>query len=187
MLLNLIKSVIASAFIFFLVFISFSFEKIVNIFSEEKEDINVNADNILDFFSEQINCYNDISCKFILDKINIYDKYIEISREILKMFYDQFNISLITITLILIIFNIYGLYKILDRKNKQSIQWAIDIPPVLGIIGTLIGLSNAIYYKYSSTGGETDVLILSFSTASMTTVHGAYIHILHYIINSNKK
>ena len=78
---------------------------------------------------------------------------------------------------ILFCVNLFGMMAALSGRSPGVVAACVDAAPIIGVIGTIIGLSAAVYAK--SAGGGVDIF-QGFATATTTTVYGGVVYICNY-------
>jgi len=70
----------------------------------------------------------------------------------------------------------------LNQIHFHFSDWAINAPPILGVLGTIISFSLMV--SNSKDGNVQDVFNLHFFDAAITTILGGFVYVLNMLLKS---
>jgi len=92
----------------------------------------------------------------------------------------QFFILIIYLSMLLTLISQLYLF-IFSKANKEAIEFNLNIPPLLGVIGTIYAFASFIAIE-QDTGDIIVVLKENFNSAAMTTILGGITYTINFLV-----
>jgi len=191
-ILSLIAALIIAITIFSILFINISSLNKKIIIKPEVEISN--KLNIKENFTDLTSCLiknqgDMIYCDKILKnqekpkqekQIKTHENIIDATNNFILLIYFLF-ITALTAQLHLLILSFIKKNKLPNKLIFHTSEWAINSPPILGVIGTILSFSLLIY---NSKGSSLEGLFNEyFFTAAITTIIGGFIYVFNLFLN----
>lgn len=172
----------------FLSFINFvQFPPSVNIVDLEK------SIEIIDSSSESV-VLSEINSNWVSDSIDYFSKFIffdyifQKENPVVSSIYILTYISFLTQIILLSLSNYYReLSKFSTEKSLDSLflyasEWAINAPPVLGVVGTIFSF-GIVVSNMDDISGLSTVFKENFANAALTTIIGGAVYVINLFLN----
>ena len=172
----------------FLSFINFvQFPTSVNIVDLEK------SIEIIDSSSESV-VLSEINSNWVSDSIDYFSKFIffdyifQKENPVVSSIYILTYISFLTQIILLSLSNYYReLSKFSTEKSLDSLflyasEWAINAPPVLGVVGTIFSF-GIVVSNMDDISGLSTVFKENFANAALTTIIGGAVYVINLFLN----
>ena len=172
----------------FLSFINFvQFPTSVNIVDLEK------SIEIIDSSSESV-VLSEINSNWVSSSIDYFSKFIffdyifQKENPVVSSIYILTYISFLTQIILLSLSNYYReLSKFSTEKSLDSLflyasEWAINAPPVLGVVGTIFSF-GIVVSNMDDISGLSTVFKENFANAALTTIIGGAVYVINLFLN----
>jgi len=172
----------------FLSFINFvQFPTSVNIVDLEK------SIEIIDSSSESV-VLSEINSNWVSDSIDYFSKFIffdyifQKENPVVSSIYILTYISFLTQIILLSLSNYYrelstfSTEKSLDSLFLYASEWAINAPPVLGVVGTIFSF-GIVVSNMDDISGLSTVFKENFANAALTTIIGGAVYVINLFLN----